>query len=97
MSSCVLQGIDLEAGGRNKQKRREAPKSENVYVGLLVKVSDDNCVRRSKDQGVYHAKAMFFFYPSFHRTSVRDLPVVARSSETLFGKVDVPTLYGVMR
>ncbi len=32
------QGIDLEAGGRNKKVRRTAPKSENVYLKLLVKV-----------------------------------------------------------
>lgn len=32
------QGIDLEAGGRNKKVWRTAPKSENVYLKLLVKV-----------------------------------------------------------
>ena len=32
------QGIDLEAGGRNKTKHRTAPKSDNVYLKLLVKV-----------------------------------------------------------
>lgn len=32
------QGIDLEAGGRNKKVHRTAPKSENVYLKLLVKV-----------------------------------------------------------
>eukprot|EP00793_Prasinoderma_coloniale_P001679 PRCOL_00003484-RA len=31
-------GIDLEAGGRNKKKHRTAPKSENVYLKLLVKL-----------------------------------------------------------
>uniref|UniRef100_A0A7S0SC73 Large ribosomal subunit protein uL15/eL18 domain-containing protein n=1 Tax=Mantoniella antarctica TaxID=81844 RepID=A0A7S0SC73_9CHLO len=31
-------GIDLEAGGRNKAKHRSAPKSENVYLKLLVKL-----------------------------------------------------------
>mmetsp|Transcript_24368 Transcript_24368/g.59877 ORF Transcript_24368/g.59877 Transcript_24368/m.59877 type:complete len:187 (+) Transcript_24368:102-662(+) len=31
-------GIDLEAGGRNKEKHRSAPKSENVYIRLLVKL-----------------------------------------------------------
>ena len=38
---CVLvpQGIDLEAGGRNKKVRRTAPKSDNVYLKLLVKVT----------------------------------------------------------
>ncbi len=34
----VAQGIDLEAGGRNKKVWRTAPKSENVYLKLLVKV-----------------------------------------------------------
>lgn len=34
-----LQGIDLNAGGRNKTVHRTAPKSENPYVKLLVKVS----------------------------------------------------------
>ena len=33
-----VQGIDLEAGGRNKRKHRTAPKSENVYLKLIVKV-----------------------------------------------------------
>lgn len=33
-----LQGIDLIAGGRNKRVHRTAPKSENPYVKLLVKV-----------------------------------------------------------
>jgi hypothetical protein len=31
-------GIDLKAGGRNKKTKRTAPKSENVYLKLLVKV-----------------------------------------------------------
>ena len=35
---CRLQGIDLKAGGRNKKTKRTAPKSENVYLKLLVKV-----------------------------------------------------------
>jgi hypothetical protein len=34
--SC--QGIDLKAGGRNKKVARTSPKSENVYLRLLVKV-----------------------------------------------------------
>jgi len=35
---CLLQGVDLIAGGRNKKVRREAAVSENVYLQLLVKV-----------------------------------------------------------
>merc|ERR1719460_3108917 len=31
-------GIDLEAGGRNKKKHRTAPRSDNVYLKLLVKL-----------------------------------------------------------
>ena len=38
MHLLVAQGIDLKAGGRNKKKHRTAPKSENVYLKLLVKV-----------------------------------------------------------
>ena len=34
----MSQGIDIEAGGRNKVKHRTAPKSENVYLRLLVKL-----------------------------------------------------------
>jgi len=34
-----LQGIDLKAGGRNKKVHRTAPKSDNPYLKLLVKVS----------------------------------------------------------
>jgi len=30
--------IDLIAGGRNKKKSRTAPKSDNVYLKLLVKL-----------------------------------------------------------
>ena len=37
-SERSLQGIDLKAGGRNKKTKRTAPKSENVYLALLVKV-----------------------------------------------------------
>jgi hypothetical protein len=33
-----LQGIDIIAGGRNKKTCRTAPKSNNVYLALLVKV-----------------------------------------------------------
>lgn len=36
--AAVLQGIDLKAGGRNKKTARTAPKSDNVYLKLLVKV-----------------------------------------------------------
>jgi hypothetical protein len=35
-----VQGIDLKAGGRNKKKVRTAPKSDNVYLKLIVKVRD---------------------------------------------------------
>ena len=38
------QGIDLIAGGRNKKTSRTAPKSDNVYVKLLVKVRVMRCV-----------------------------------------------------
>lgn len=34
-------GIDLIAGGRNKKTARTAPKSDNVYLKLLVKVTAD--------------------------------------------------------
>lgn len=33
------QGIDLVAGGRNKKTKRTAPKSDNPYLKLLVKVT----------------------------------------------------------
>jgi large subunit ribosomal protein L18e len=33
-----LQGIDIIAGGRNKKTHRKAPKSDNVYLALIVKV-----------------------------------------------------------
>lgn len=32
------QGIDLKAGGRNKKVHRTAPKSNDPYLALLVKV-----------------------------------------------------------
>jgi len=31
-------GIDLIAGGRSKKTKRTAPKSDNVYLKLLVKL-----------------------------------------------------------
>jgi hypothetical protein len=34
----IIQGIDLVAGGRNKKTKRTAPKSDDVYLKLLVKV-----------------------------------------------------------
>jgi len=33
-----MQGIDLIAGGRNKKTSRTAPKSDNIYIKLLVKL-----------------------------------------------------------
>lgn len=51
--NCVcLQGIDLIAGGRNKKNAaRTAPKSDNVYLKLLVKVgcSSSNSTQPSED------------------------------------------------
>ena len=38
LSLITAQGIDLKAGGRNKKVARVSPKSENVYLRLLVKV-----------------------------------------------------------
>ena len=38
MRHLFHQGIDLEAGGRNKKKHRTAPRSDNVYLKLLVKL-----------------------------------------------------------
>eukprot|EP00967_Tisochrysis_lutea_P086270 scaffold121462_cov18-Tisochrysis_lutea.AAC.5 len=37
-ASGVGQGVDLIAGGRSKKTHRTAPKSDNVYLKLLVKV-----------------------------------------------------------
>lgn len=34
----LMQGIDLRAGGRNKKVHRTAPKSDNPYLKLLVKL-----------------------------------------------------------
>jgi hypothetical protein len=33
-----MQGVDIKAGGRNKKVHRTAPKSDNPYLKLLVKV-----------------------------------------------------------
>uniref|UniRef100_A0A453APU4 Large ribosomal subunit protein uL15/eL18 domain-containing protein n=1 Tax=Aegilops tauschii subsp. strangulata TaxID=200361 RepID=A0A453APU4_AEGTS len=43
------QGIDLVAGGRNKRTKRTAPKSDDVYLKLLVKLYRF-LVRRTKSQ-----------------------------------------------
>lgn len=42
----------MKAGGRNKKTKRTAPKSENVYLKLLVKVGlrSDELVTISRDQ-----------------------------------------------
>jgi len=37
-TAAAAMGIDLKAGGRNKKTKRTAPKSENVYLALLVKL-----------------------------------------------------------
>ncbi len=42
MLVVAFQGIDLKAGGRNKKVARVTPKSENVYLRLLVKVHGAN-------------------------------------------------------
>jgi len=34
-----LQGIDLKRGGKSKKTKRTAPKSDDIYLKLLVKVS----------------------------------------------------------
>ena len=44
-------GIDLEAGGRKKKVSRVAPKSENVYLRLLVKVGRC-CMGRRRERDV---------------------------------------------
>ena len=35
---CNKQGIDLKAGGKSKKTKRTAPKSDDIYLKLLVKV-----------------------------------------------------------
>ena len=35
----ISQGIDLKAGGKSKKTKRTAPKSDDIYLKLLVKVS----------------------------------------------------------
>lgn len=45
----ILQGIDIKAGGRNKTVHRSAPKSDNPYLKLLVKVRED--ISRKLEQG----------------------------------------------
>lgn len=35
-------GIDLKAGGKSKKTKRTAPKSDDVYLKLLVKVYLDS-------------------------------------------------------
>merc|ERR1711975_177796 len=38
MGSQATMGIDIKAGGRVKISKRTSPKSENVYIRLLVKL-----------------------------------------------------------
>jgi hypothetical protein len=68
LSRLSLQGIDLEAGGRNKCKHRTAPKSENVYLKLLVKVrarcspgpAPDPPSKRLHNQTVHQAELFYW-------------------------------------
>lgn len=34
----MWQGIDLVAGGKSKKTKRNAPRSDDIYLKLLVKV-----------------------------------------------------------
>ncbi len=56
--NVFVQGIDLEAGGRNKKTWRTAPKSENVYLKLLVKVSG-SCGTSGRKQAVADVASRF--------------------------------------
>ncbi|KAF2307276.1 hypothetical protein GH714_026054 [Hevea brasiliensis] len=38
MSAKDMQGIDLKAGGKSKKTKRTAPKSDDIYLKLLVKL-----------------------------------------------------------
>ena len=44
LALATAQGIDLKAGGRSKKVHRTAPKSDNVYLKLLVKVRGEHTV-----------------------------------------------------
>ncbi|KAM0862367.1 hypothetical protein ACQ4PT_045313 [Festuca glaucescens] len=48
-TAAAAMGIDLEAGGRNKRTKRIAPKSDDVYLKLLVKLYRF-LVRRTKSK-----------------------------------------------
>lgn len=60
----LVQGIDLVAGGRNKKTHRTAPKSDNVYLKLLVKV----CI-------TVHYPAILL-YPSLPCESLLSIPTL---------------------
>ena len=52
-SLITAQGIDLKAGGRNKKVARVSPKSENVYLRLLVKVQAVSLCDSRHGIGIY--------------------------------------------
>lgn len=71
------QGIDLEAGGRNKKTWRTAPKSENVYLKLLVKVG----AKLAHLQSACSAMMAIGGLTSLHRSSWCWQPAVSQGEQ----------------
>ncbi|XP_037464096.1 60S ribosomal protein L18-3-like [Triticum dicoccoides] len=66
-------GIDLVAGGRNKRTKRAAPKSDDVYLKLLVKLYRF-LVRRTKSMfNIVILKRLFMSKTSRPPLSMRRL------------------------
>uniref|UniRef100_A0A452Y183 Large ribosomal subunit protein uL15/eL18 domain-containing protein n=1 Tax=Aegilops tauschii subsp. strangulata TaxID=200361 RepID=A0A452Y183_AEGTS len=80
------QGIDLVAGGRNKRTKRVAPKSDDVYLKLLVKLYRF-LVRRTKSKfNAVILKRLFMSKTNRPPLSMR------RLSNFMKGKVCTPIL-----
>ncbi|KAF0852897.1 60S large subunit ribosomal protein eL18 (rpL18) [Andalucia godoyi] len=84
-------GIDLKAGGRNTSANREAPKTENVYIKLLVKLY--RFLARRTDAGFNKVVLKRLFMSRVNRPAIG----LRRLSELMEGKQDkVAVLVGTV-
>ena len=99
------QGIDLEAGGRNKTKHRTAPKSDNVYLKLLVKVRERKFRPRSREietrsflprsprPPLSHSTSSSFLLQKKKKNSQQLYKFLARRTDAKFNAVVLRRLY----
>ena len=66
-----LQGIDLKAGGKSKKTKRTAPKSNDIYLKLLVKVPFLLLSRITVNEWLRDLYLTYSFYFQLYRFLVR--------------------------